>query len=114
MLGDVEEGARTASLEEPGGPEHRRERWTWLGVGLLVLGLGVSVTALVTVLLALDRPGEATVPEWRWWAVVGGGVLVAWSAPCFLRPRGRRVMAILLAVPTAAVVGAAWWFLGSA
>jgi hypothetical protein len=111
----VDEGASTgSSLEDPGRSEPRRERWTGLGVVLLALGLVASVAALVMVLRALDRPGEATVPAWRWWAVVGGGVLAAWSAPCFLRPRGRRRMAIVLSVPTAAVVGAAWWFLGGA
>lgn len=89
-----------------------RERWVWVGVALLVAGLGVGAAALVAIAQAMERPGEADVSQLAWWGVVAGGLLTAWSAPWFLRPRPRRRTAIVLAGPTLAVLGAAWWILG--
>jgi hypothetical protein len=88
-------------------PAGRRERHPWVGLVLLLAGLGAGGAGLATIALELDRPGVLEVAPERWWLVVGGGLAIAWSAPWFLRPRGRARMAIALGVCTAAVLAVA-------
>ena len=84
-----------------------RERYPWVGLAFLVVGIAAAAAGLTLIGIDLDRPGVPVVPRERWWLVAGGGLLVAWSAPWFLLPRGRRRMAIVLGVCTAAVLAAA-------
>jgi hypothetical protein len=88
-------------------PEGGGERYPWVGLALLVAGLVAGGIGLTSIAMALDRPGAAEVAENRWWLVVGGGLAVAWSSPWFLAPRGRRRMAIVLAVCTTIVLAVA-------
>ena len=82
----------------------RRERYPWVGLAFLLIGLAAGGAGLATIAMELDRPGVTDVPPERWWLVVGGGLAIAWSAPWFLRPRGRIRMAVVLGVCTAAVL----------
>jgi hypothetical protein len=68
------------------------------------VGLASAAIGLVWIGTDLDRPGIAEVEAERWWLVAGGGLAVAWSAPWFLLPRGRRRMAIVLAICTAVIL----------
>ena len=88
-------------------PAGGRERYPWIGLVFLLAGLGAGGAGLATIALELDRPGVLEVAPERWWLVVGGGLGAAWSAPWFLRPRGRVRMAIGLGVCTAAVLAVA-------
>ena len=81
-----------------------RERYPWVGLAFLVVGFAAAAAGLTLIGIDLDRPGVTVVPRERWWLVAGGGLLVAWSAPWFLLPRGRRRMAVVLGVCTAAVL----------
>jgi hypothetical protein len=85
----------------------RRERYPWVGLAFLFAGLVAGGIGLAMIAKELDRPGVPEVASERWWLVVGGGLAIAWSAPWFLRPRGRRNMAIVVGVCTAAVLVAA-------
>ena len=84
------------------------ERRNGVGLAVLLAGLAVGGSALASIALALDRPGVAPIADWQWWGVVVGGLLTAWSAPWFLRPTGRRRMAIVLVVASVGVLAGAW------
>ena len=91
----------------------RRERYPWIGLAFLVVGLAAGGIGLALIAMDLDRPGAPEVDAERWWLVAGGGLAIAWSAPWFLRPRGRRRMAIALGVCTAAILAVAAVAIGS-
>jgi hypothetical protein len=95
-----------AASEAPAA-DARRERHPWVGLAFLVVGLIAGAVALGLIARDLERPGVAEIEPALWWAVLGGGVAIAWAAPWFLRRRNRRRMAIGLAVCTAVVVGVA-------